>query len=139
MNPLITPPSNTAPANEDLAEQARPGHGIPSQDPDPAAQIPLETQEAQREAQSVLMGGGVVAGAATGAAVGVMVAGGGDGRNHTRCRCRRTGRRCRWSHGEPGGFERRRRQPTGITTWSSEKMRRTRRTETAFRTLRRVC
>jgi non-heme chloroperoxidase len=75
MNPLITPPSNTAPANEDLAEQARPGHGIPSQDPDPAAQIPLETQEAQREAQSVLMGGGVVAGAATGAAVGVMVAG----------------------------------------------------------------
>nr|MDP2191369.1 hypothetical protein [Rhodoferax sp.] len=64
MNPLTTPPSNTAPADEDLAEQARPGHGIPSQDPNPAAQIALEPQEAEREAQSVLVGGGVVAGAA---------------------------------------------------------------------------
>ena len=38
MNPSATPPSNTAPADKDLAEQARPGHGIPSQDPSPAAQ-----------------------------------------------------------------------------------------------------
>lgn len=75
MNPLITPPSNTAPADEDLAEQALLGHGIPSQDPNPAAQILLEPQDAEREAQSVLMGGGLVAGAATGAAIGVMVAG----------------------------------------------------------------
>ena len=75
MNSLTTPPSNTAPADEDLAEQAVPGHGIPSQDPDPAAQIALEPQEAEREAQSVLMGGGMVAGAATGATIGVMVAG----------------------------------------------------------------
>ena len=75
MNSLTTPPSNTSPADEDLAEQARPGHGIPSQDPDPAAQIALEPQEAEREAQSVLVGGGVVAGAAAGATIGVMVAG----------------------------------------------------------------
>jgi len=75
MNPLITPPSNTAPVNDDLAEQARPGHGIPSQDPDPAAQYPIEPQEAEREAQSALVGGGVVAGAAAGAVMGGMVSG----------------------------------------------------------------
>ena len=75
MNPSATAPSNTAPADEDLAEQARPDHGVPSQDPSPAAQLPLEPEEAQREAQSVLAGGGVVAGAATGAAVGSVVAG----------------------------------------------------------------
>ncbi len=75
MNPSTTPPSNAALADEDLAKQARPGHGIPSQDPDPAAQILLQPQEAEREAQSVLMGGGVVAGAATGATIGVMVGG----------------------------------------------------------------
>ena len=75
MSPLTTPPSSTAPADEDLAEQANPGHGIPSQDPDAAAQTPLEPDDAEREANSVLMGGGVVAGAATGAAIGVAVAG----------------------------------------------------------------
>ena len=75
MSLATTQPSNTAPVDEDLAKQARPGHGIPSQDPDPAAQILLEPQEAQREARSALMGGGMVAGMATGAAVGVAVAG----------------------------------------------------------------
>jgi len=75
MNPSATPPTNTRPADEDLAEQARPGHGIPSQDPSPAAQVPLEPEEAEREARSVLMGGGVIAGAATGATIGVVVAG----------------------------------------------------------------
>ena len=73
MNSSIT--VNTAPADEDLAEQARPGHGIPSQDPNPAAQIALEPEEAEREAKSVLTGGGVVVGVATGAAVGSVVAG----------------------------------------------------------------
>ena len=73
--PIAPRPSNTASADEDLAEQARPGHGIPSQDPDPASQIPLEPQDVAREAQSVLVGGGLVAGAAAGAAIGVMVAG----------------------------------------------------------------
>jgi hypothetical protein len=34
-----------------------PGHGIPSQDPDPAAKTMLEHQYVVREANSVLMGG----------------------------------------------------------------------------------
>ena len=75
MKPLNPQPTDAAPVDEDLAEQARPGHGIPSQDPNPAAQTLLDPQEAQREAKSVLVGGGVVAGAATGAAIGVVVAG----------------------------------------------------------------
>jgi len=75
MNPSANPPSKSAPADEDLTEQARPGYGIPSQDPRPGAQMPLESEEAEREAKSVLTGGGVVAGAATGAAVGAVVAG----------------------------------------------------------------
>jgi hypothetical protein len=68
-------PTKSTPADKDLAEQARPGHGIPSQDPDPAAQVGLARKDAKRETESVLIGGGVVAGAATGAAVGVAVAG----------------------------------------------------------------
>ena len=75
MNPLTTPPSNTAPIDVDLAEQAKPGHGIPSMDTDVAAQILLESDEAEREAKTALTGGGLVAGAATGAAIGVVVAG----------------------------------------------------------------
>jgi hypothetical protein len=70
-----TTPSNSAPLDEDLAEQARPGHGIPSQDPNPAAQMALEPEEAQREAKSVMTGGGVVGGAAIGATIGVVAAG----------------------------------------------------------------
>ena len=65
----------TAPVDEDLAEQARPGYGIPSQDPRTGAQTALEPEDAEREAHSALMGGGVMAGAAAGAAVGVAVAG----------------------------------------------------------------
>lgn len=65
----------TDPTDKDMAEQANPGHGIPSQDLDSAAQVALEPQEASREANSVLAGGGLVAGAATGAAIGVAVAG----------------------------------------------------------------
>ena len=75
MKPSTSAPPTTAPADEDLAEQARPGHGIPSQDPSPEAQMPLEPEEAKREANSVLTGGGMVAGAATGAAIGSVVAG----------------------------------------------------------------
>ena len=75
MNPLTTPPSSTTPDDEDLAEQAKPGHGIPSQDPDAAAQTQLKPHEAEREVNSVLIGGGVMAGVATGAAIGVAVAG----------------------------------------------------------------
>ncbi len=75
MNSSATSPSQTAPRDEDLAEQARPGHGIPSQDPDPAAQMPMEPGEADREAKSVLAGGAVVGGAAIGATIGVVAGG----------------------------------------------------------------
>ena len=75
MNPSENPAPQTAPADEDLVAQSRTGHGVPSQDPDPAAQTVLDPQEAQREARSTLVGGGVVAGLAAGAAIGVAVAG----------------------------------------------------------------
>ena len=81
MNPLTTPlsqttaSSDTTPVDEDLAEQARPGHGVPSQDPDAAAQVLLNTEDAARESHSVLVAGGLLAGAATGAAIGVVAAG----------------------------------------------------------------
>jgi len=75
MNSSATPPSHAAPRDHDLAEQARPGHGVPSQDPNPAAQIPMGAEEAEREAKSVLAGGAVVGGAAIGATIGVVVGG----------------------------------------------------------------
>jgi hypothetical protein len=75
MNPSTTLPLPAASKDEDLAEQARPGHGVPSQDPSPAAQIPLGPAEAQRESRSVLTGGGMVGGAAIGAAIGAVAGG----------------------------------------------------------------
>lgn len=75
MNQVANPPSSTTTPDQDLAEQARPGCGVPSQDPRPAAQSPLNSEEAEREGKSVLLGGGAVAGAAAGAAIGVMMAG----------------------------------------------------------------
>ncbi|WP_048439320.1 hypothetical protein [Caenimonas sp. SL110] len=59
----------------DVADQAKPGYGIPSQDPDPAAQVPISQAEAETEGKSVFVGAGVLAGAATGAAVGTAIAG----------------------------------------------------------------
>jgi non-heme chloroperoxidase len=75
MNASTLLPSQTAPTDKDLAAQARPGHGVPSQDPNPTAQVALEPEEAEREAKSVMVGGGVVGGAAIGATIGVAVAG----------------------------------------------------------------
>ncbi len=75
MTPTATTPFAPPPADLDLADRALPGHGIPSQDPDNAAQLPMEAGEAEREAQSVLVGGGMVAGMATGATIGVLVGG----------------------------------------------------------------
>lgn len=72
--PSSSPPKAAA-ADGDLADQARPGHGVPSQDTNPAAQIALEPEEAQREANSVLAGGGAVGGVAIGTAIGVVVGG----------------------------------------------------------------
>lgn len=59
----------------DLAEQAKPGHGVPSQDPDPAAQHPIDAAHSEAERKSAFVGAGVLAGAAAGAAVGTTVAG----------------------------------------------------------------
>ena len=75
MNSSDAAPNNTEPADKDLAEQARPGHGIPSQDANSESQLPLEPEEAKREAKSVLAGVGMEAGVAMGATIGVMVAG----------------------------------------------------------------
>ena len=75
MNSSIPAPTDENPVDPDLVEQAVPGHGIPSQDPNPAAQVALSPEEADRESKSVLMGGGLVAGVAAGAAVGVLVGG----------------------------------------------------------------
>lgn len=75
MNESTLQPPHAAPADPDLAEQAQPGHGVPSQDPSAGAQVALAPEEAEREAKSVMMGGGMVAGVATGAAIGVAVAG----------------------------------------------------------------
>ena len=61
--------------DKDLAAQPRPERGHPSQDPNPAAQVPLTPAEAERESHSTLVGGGAVAGAAAGAAVGAVVGG----------------------------------------------------------------
>ena len=75
MNLITTLPTGVKPVDPDLAEQAVPGHGVPSQDPDLAAQVALNPEEAERESKSVLVGGGLVAGTAAGAAIGAAVAG----------------------------------------------------------------
>jgi hypothetical protein len=75
LNASPTRPCSVATADPDLDEQARPGHGIPSQDPSPAAQTPLLPEEVEREAKSVYVGGGAMAGIAAGAAIGVVAGG----------------------------------------------------------------
>lgn len=67
--------SETPTTDPDLVEQAQPGHGVPSQDPDPNAQVGMSAQESDREISSSLVGGGALAGVAVGAAVGAAVAG----------------------------------------------------------------
>ena len=75
MNESTLNPPQALPVDPDLAEQARPGHGVPSQDPNAAAQVALSPEEAEREARSVMTGGGMVGGAALGAGIGVAVGG----------------------------------------------------------------
>lgn len=75
MNSSTTQSTDVKPADKDLAEQAVPGHGVPSQDPSPAAQVALDPKEAERESKSALVGGSVVAGLAAGAAAGAVAAG----------------------------------------------------------------
>lgn len=55
LNPLS--PTQTQAVDADLAEQAQPGHGIPSQDPTAGAQTGLTPEEAERETNSALVGG----------------------------------------------------------------------------------
>ena len=50
MNSSATQPTGVKPVDPDLAEQAVPGHGVPSQDPNPAAQVALDPEEAERAA-----------------------------------------------------------------------------------------
>ncbi len=45
MNPLPTPLPSTKAVDTALAQQANSGHGIPSQDPNAAAQTQLEPQD----------------------------------------------------------------------------------------------
>ncbi|MDO5624207.1 MAG: hypothetical protein Q4G71_05925 [Pseudomonadota bacterium] len=66
------PKTNTAPPEE--PPTAAPA-GIPSQDPRLKAQEPMTPEERASEANSVVMGGGVMAGAAVGAAAGAAVGG----------------------------------------------------------------
>ncbi len=70
-----TPNHPAQPTDPDLREQAQPGHGVPSQDPEDAAQVGLTPQESEREAKSSWVGGGVIAGVAAGAATGAAVGG----------------------------------------------------------------
>lgn len=63
------------PVDPDIAEQAVPNHGVPSQDPEASAQVGLTADEAERESKSAFVGGGAVAGLAAGAAVGAAVGG----------------------------------------------------------------
>lgn len=72
MNPATIEAMNR---DNDLAARSRVPEGHPSQNPDPAAQVPLAPAESERESQSALVGGGVVAGAAAGAAIGTVIAG----------------------------------------------------------------
>lgn len=72
---IDTLPPQSVPLDPDLAEQARPGHGVPSQDPDSAAQFAIKPEDAEREAHSVMTAGGAVGGVAIGAAIGAAVAG----------------------------------------------------------------
>lgn len=75
MTPLTSQPTGSKPVDPDLAKQAVPGHGVPSQDPESAAQVGLSPEEAERESKSALIGGGMVAGLAAGSALGAVVAG----------------------------------------------------------------
>lgn len=63
------------PVDPDIAEQAEPHHGVPSQDPSIGAQVGLTPEESERESKSAYVGGGAMAGLAAGAAVGAVAGG----------------------------------------------------------------
>ena len=53
MNSPIIQPVSLKPVDPDLVEQAVPGHGVPSQDPSPAAQVALDPKEAERGTRKI--------------------------------------------------------------------------------------
>lgn len=58
-----------------VPDLAKPGHGVPSQDPDPAAQYPIAWDHAAQERKSVFAGAGGIAGAAMGVLASIALAG----------------------------------------------------------------
>lgn len=54
--------------------QAKPARSSPSQNPDPAAQQPMDEVHAARERRTVFLGGALLAGAAVGTAAGTALA-----------------------------------------------------------------
>jgi len=74
MHPLARTRSLPA-TDEDLMALAEPGHGVPSQDPDPAAQIPIGKDLAAKEGRTVYIGAGVMAGTAVGVVIGFAAVG----------------------------------------------------------------
>ena len=72
---FVEPVEPVEPVDPDLVEQAVPGYGVPSQDPDGGAQVRLRRDEAEREAKSAFVGGGAVAGMVAGAAAGAVMGG----------------------------------------------------------------
>lgn len=71
----VTSPHRPSRTDRDLAKQAKPGHGVPSQDPDPAAQFPMGRDLAVREKKTVFVSAGVMTGAALGAVLGTVLVG----------------------------------------------------------------
>lgn len=63
------------PVDPDLAEQAVPGHGVPSQDPGPATQYQMSEKESARESRSTLVTGCMIFGIIVGAGLCAAVAG----------------------------------------------------------------
>ena len=62
-------------ASTDMKARGRPARSSPSQDPDPAAQHPIDEAHAARERRTVFLGGALLAGAAAGTAAGTAIAG----------------------------------------------------------------
>lgn len=71
----MTAHKTTSPLDDSTVDASSAPLGQPSQDPRPEAQEPMDRDTAQREENSVLMGGGMAAGAAAGVAIGTAVAG----------------------------------------------------------------
>ncbi len=68
-------PPDKLPTETNILVQTPLEHGIASRHPVVAAQVPLPPEDMEKQGQSVLVGGGLMVGAAVGAVLGVMVAG----------------------------------------------------------------